>query len=134
MSAARSHRLALFGVLLASTAWADSAPMPPAKKPKPAAAQSAPAKSEARHIKVGVTQAGFEPAEIVAKPNEALVLDITRVFADTCATEIVFKDLGIKQELPMNQEVHVPVQAGKAGRIAFACAMNMIGGAIVVKE
>jgi plastocyanin domain-containing protein len=130
--------LALLGVFLASTACAkDAKPAPkaeaaPAVKAEPV--KSEPVKSEPRHVKVGVTQAGFEPAEISAKPNEALVLDITRVFADTCATEIVFKDLGIKQDLPMNQEVHVPVQAGKAGRIAFACAMNMIGGAIVVKE
>ena len=97
---------------------------------KPAAAK--PAEAPARHVKVGVTEAGFEPSEIAAKVGENLVLDITRVTDETCATAIVIPDQKVKAELPLNKEVQVPVKVGAAGRVAFACPMNMITGAVVV--
>ena len=87
-----------------------------------------------RHVKVGVTEAGFEPNEIQARTGETVVLDITRITEETCATAIVVPDQKLKVELPLNKEVQVPIKAGKAGRIAFACPMNMITGAIVVKD
>lgn len=125
-------------VLLVPAAFAEkkadatrSAAKPDAKPAKPAEKASEVA---ARHVKVGVTEAGFEPAEIAAKPNEALVLDVTRVTDETCATAIVIKDQGVNVKLPLNKEVEVPVKAGAAGRVAFACPMNMVQGAIVVKE
>lgn len=108
-------------------------PAPAAERPAAASAEAKPAPA-ARHVKVGVTEAGFEPNEIAAKAGEKLVLDITRVTDDTCATAIVIPDQKIKVELPLNKEVQVPVDAGKAGRIAFACPMNMITGAIVVTQ
>jgi plastocyanin domain-containing protein len=98
---------------------------------KTATATPAPAP---RHIKVGVTEAGFEPKEIEVKPNETVVLDIMRVTEETCATAIVVPDQKVKQDLPMNQEVQVTLHAGPNGRVAFACPMNMITGALVVKE
>ena len=101
---------------------------------KPAVAPPLAKAPEARHVKVGVTEAGFEPAEISARSGEQLVLDITRLTEETCATAIVIPAQKVKVELPLNKEVQVPVSAGSAGRVAFACPMNMITGAIVVKE
>jgi plastocyanin domain-containing protein len=101
---------------------------------KPVAAAPVVKALEGRHVKVGVTEAGFEPAEIAAHSGEQLVLDITRVTDETCATAIVIPAQKVKVELPLNKEVQVPVSAGTAGRVAFACPMNMITGAIVVKE
>jgi plastocyanin domain-containing protein len=124
---------ALLGLLAtSSTGFAEKKKTEPAGKSP--AASTAPATPAARHIKVGVTEAGFEPNEIEAKAGENLVLDITRVTDETCATAIVIPDQKLKQDLPLNKEVQVPVKAGKAGRIAFACPMNMVTGAIVVKD
>ena len=124
-------------VLLAVLAMAPRSAQAKGKKtlaPVPAAAAPVAKVPEARHVKVGVTEAGFEPAEIIARSGEQLVLDITRVTEETCATAIVIPSQKVKVELPLNKEVQVPVSAGAAGRIAFACPMNMITGAIVVKE
>jgi plastocyanin domain-containing protein len=97
------------------------------------AAVSQPTPAPLRHIKIGVTEAGFEPSEIEVKPGETVVLDVTRVTEQTCATAIVVADQNIRQDLPMNIEVPVTVHAGKTGRVGFACPMNMITGALVVK-
>lgn len=106
----------------------------PAAPPAPPSAPSPAKVPQARHVKLGVTEAGFEPSEISAKAGEQLVLDITRVTEETCATAIVIPSQKVKVELPLNKEVQVPVAAGPAGRVAFACPMNMITGAIVVNE
>lgn len=121
-----------------NTKAAEPRPDPVASAAKPAA-EVAPipptAKAgDTRHVKVGVTEAGFEPSQIEAKTGENIILDITRVTDETCATAIVIPDEKVKVELPLDKEVQVPVKAGKAGRIAFACPMNMITGAIVVKD
>jgi plastocyanin domain-containing protein len=123
-------RLPLACLLAALTAAPALAEAP---KAKPAAAKEPAAKPAARHVKVGVTEAGFEPNEIAAKPNETVVLDITRVTEETCATAIVVPDQQIKEKLPMNQEVAVTIHAPASGKVAFACPMNMITGAVVVK-
>jgi len=136
MSSKQNLSLALLGVLaLTGTAYADSKTKP-ADKATDAKSAKAAAKPEApaRHIKVGVTEAGFEPNEIQAKSGENIVLDITRVTDETCATAIVIPDQKIRVDLPLNKEVAVPVKASKVGRIAFACPMNMITGALVVTE
>lgn len=134
----RSIRMGIFAAVLAlaGAAAAKDKASKPAEKPAAAKAEKAEAKPAvaARHVKVGVTESGFEPNNIPAKAGEKLVLDITRVTDDTCATSIVIPDQKVKVELPLNKEVAVPVDAGKAGRIAFACPMNMITGAIVVTE
>jgi len=133
-------RLTLLAVVLGLMAWGcvNRAKAVETPAPKPAV-QVAPVPAGAkagdtRHVKVGVTEAGFEPSEIEAKTGENLILDITRVTDETCATAIVIPDQKAKVELPLNKEVQVPVKAGKAGRIAFACPMNMVTGAIVVKD
>ncbi|MBS2028822.1 MAG: cupredoxin domain-containing protein [Deltaproteobacteria bacterium] len=141
MSSRQNLSIALLGVLaLAGTAYADGKAKPAEKAAdskqaaKPADAKPAAKPADARHVKVGVTEAGFEPSEIRAKNGESLVLDITRVTDETCATAIVIPDQKVRVELPLNKEVAVPVKASKVGRIAFACPMNMVTGAVVVTE
>ena len=84
-------------------------------------------------VEVTVTEKGFEPDRIPAEKGKELTLLITRKFEKTCATEIVIKDPPVRKDLPMNTPVEVKITPTKEGEIAFACAMNMIGGYIVVK-
>ncbi|MFN7130955.1 MAG: cupredoxin domain-containing protein [Myxococcales bacterium] len=109
-----------------------------AKEPAAQKKESAPAAAEqpgeARHVKVLVTEKGFEPARIEAKPGESLVLDITRKTDQTCATNLMIPEQKVKLDLPLDEEVQVPVKVSKAGTIRFGCQMGMmIGGVIVAK-
>ncbi len=84
-------------------------------------------------VTVEVTQDGFVPKEIQAKVSQSITLVVTRKTDMTCAKQIVFADLGVEKELPMNQAVEVTVTPTKAGDLRFACGMDMIAGKLVVR-
>jgi plastocyanin domain-containing protein len=84
-------------------------------------------------IEVSVTGEGFVPASIKVKAGQPVTLVVTRKTDRTCATEIVIKDQGINQKLPLNQPVVVAFTPNKAGQLRYACGMDMISGVIVVE-
>jgi len=96
-------------------------------------AKGTPTKSAAQVIEMSVTEEGFVPAQVKVKAGQPVKLIVTRKTARTCATEIVIKDFGIKQSLPLNQAVEVTFTPTKAGSFRYACAMDMIAGVIIVE-
>jgi plastocyanin domain-containing protein len=84
-------------------------------------------------VVVEVTQEGFVPKEIPAKVGQPITLVVTRKTDMTCAKQIVFADLGVEKELPMNQAVEVTVTPERQGELRFACDMDMIAGKLVVE-
>lgn len=84
-------------------------------------------------VTVEVTDEGFVPKEIPAKAGQPITLVVTRKTDMTCAKQIVFADLGVEKELPMNQAVEVTVTPKKSGDLRFACGMDMIAGKLVVE-
>ena len=97
-------------------------------------ARAAPAaKGAARTVEMTVTSDGFVPAEVKVKKGEKVRLAITRKTDRTCATEIVVKDYGISQPLPLEKTVYVDLTPTKAGKVKYACGMDMISGFLVVE-
>ena len=86
-----------------------------------------------RTIEISVTKEGFTPAEVKAKAGETVKLAVTRKVERTCATEIVMKDFGVNEPLPLDKTVVVTVKPEKPGSYRFACGMDMIAGALVVE-
>lgn len=84
-------------------------------------------------VTVEVTQEGFVPKEIPAKVGQPITLVVTRKTDVTCAKQIVFADLGVEKELPMNEAVEVTVTPERQGELRFACSMDMIAGKLVVE-
>jgi plastocyanin domain-containing protein len=84
-------------------------------------------------IEVAVTSDGFVPANIKVRQGQKVRLVVTRKTDRTCATEIVIKDQGINQALPLNRPVTVEFTPRKTGQIRYACGMDMISGVIVVE-
>ena len=87
----------------------------------------------AQVIEMSVTKAGFVPTQIKAKVGQAVTLMITRKTDHTCAKDIVIKDYGIQQPLPLDKTVEVTFTTTKVGSSRFACAMDMIAGTIIVE-
>lgn len=94
---------------------------------------AAPSKLEEQKIAVAVTHNGFEPALIRVRAGQPVRLVVTRKVERTCATAFVVRDYGIRKPLPLNRPVDVRFTPRKAGTIRYACAMNMIGGQLVVQ-
>jgi plastocyanin domain-containing protein len=88
----------------------------------------------AAHVVAG--EHGFEPSSIfVHKAAAGATAPITfvRTTERTCATEVVFPDLNIKRDLPMNQPQTVEVPIDLARTLTFQCGMGMYKGEVVVR-
>ena len=84
-------------------------------------------------VNVTVTRDGFVPAQVAVKQGQPVKLVVTRKVERTCATEIVMKDFGVNQPLPLEQAVTVTLTPRKAGEYRFACGMDMIAGVLRVE-
>lgn len=87
----------------------------------------------AQVVQIAVTQEGFVPSSVKVSKGQPVKLVITRKTERTCATEIVIKDYGIDQKLPLNQPVEVVFTPTKSGTVQYACGMNMIKGQLEVE-
>ncbi len=106
-----------------------------AKKSETAATSAAPA-ADANGpltIAIAVDSTGFNPSEVKATAGKPVTLVFTRKTEQTCATSVVFPDLKITKDLPMNTPVEITFTPEKSGDINFACGMNMITGVVTVQ-
>lgn len=87
----------------------------------------------AQKVEIQVTKQGFVPEKVTVKAGTPVALHVTRTVDRTCATEIVLKDFGVNQPLPMDKTVTVVVNPKKPGTYRFACGMDMIAGELRVQ-
>ena len=80
-----------------------------------------------------VSENGFTPEEITFKQGQPLKLAFYRADAKNCGSEIIFKDLNIKKNLPVGKVVLIDIPTEKAGEFSFACGMDMLKGKIIVQ-
>jgi plastocyanin domain-containing protein len=121
-------RPALAAVALAVLASSCSKPTEASSQPS---ASGAPA-AEGRVIEITASNEGYTPSTVEAKKGESLVLRFTRTTKSECLAQVVFPELKISRDLPMNKPVEIAVKADKAGKIPFQCGMAMIHGSINV--
>jgi plastocyanin domain-containing protein len=89
-------------------------------------------KNGVRTVEMAVTDNGFEPSKVKANKGEKLRLVVTRKTESTCAKEIVIKDAGINQPLPLNKPVTVELTPKKSGEIRYACGMDHVSGVVFI--
>ena len=91
-----------------------------------------PAPPSARTVAIDVGRE-YTPAEVTASPGEALHLVFTRTTDEGCGQQLVFPDLDIRRDLPLDEPVAVDLTAPASGRLGFTCGMDMYRGAVVVR-
>jgi plastocyanin domain-containing protein len=86
-----------------------------------------------RQIRVEVGSDGYHPAEVTAHANEPVRLVFTRTTDEGCGQQLVFPDLHIRRDLPLDEPVPVDVTMPASGAIRFTCGMNMFQGSVVAR-
>jgi plastocyanin domain-containing protein len=79
---------------------------------------------------------GFSPPSLKLThggPGSHAAVTFVRTTDKTCATEVVFPDLNLKKDLPLNTPVTVDVPTDSARTLTFQCGMAMYKGALVVR-
>ncbi len=76
---------------------------------------------------------GFHPSSISVKKGAPLTLEFKRTSDQTCATAVVFPDLKIEKNLPLNEVVAIEVPTDAARTLTFQCGMGMYQSKILVQ-
>ena len=84
-------------------------------------------------MKIVVSKDGFMPQEITYKKGQPLKLAVYRADDDVCTEEIIFKNLNIKQKLPVGEVVLIDIPTERSGELNFACGMNMHKGKLIIE-
>jgi P-type Cu+ transporter len=83
-------------------------------------------------IGIVVDDSGFNPGQITVAKGVPLSLDFKRISDKTCATKVVFPELNVEHELPLNKTVSVEIPTDKARIVSFQCGMGMYKSSVVV--
>lgn len=123
--------LAAAAVALAACDQKHDDAAPPSALASPLAAPELPG-----GLRVTGTEHGWTPSTLSLPQGAAgstTTVTFVRTTDKTCATEVVFPDLGMKKELLLNQPVAVQVPTDTARTLTFQCGMAMYKGKLVVK-
>jgi plastocyanin domain-containing protein len=93
-----------------------------------------PASAEQRRsIAVAVGASGYTPSEVTAAAGEEVRLVFTRTSDEGCGQQLVFPEMHIHRDLPLDEPVPVDITMPASGTVAFTCGMGMYRGALVVR-
>lgn len=104
--------------------------------PAPADKPAAPVASidvKGRRVDITAGSNGFKPNNVAVKQGEATTLVFTRTTDETCATEVVFPEINLKKDLPLNKQVAIEVPVDKSRTLAFQCGMGMYKSKVVIE-
>ncbi len=95
-----------------------------------------PAPPTATRFEIAVTDKGFEPRDVSVPAGKPVTIVFERKTDQTCAKEVVL-DTGdgtkIEKQLPLDTKVEIATTFPKAGKLGYACAMDMMKGTITVQ-
>lgn len=91
-------------------------------------------KSSSNVINITVENGVYTPARIEMKQGDKIKLVFLRKDPSPCAEKVIFDELGINTDLPLNKPVEVEIQPEIPGEFAFTCQMKMYVGSLVVNN
>jgi plastocyanin domain-containing protein len=120
----------------AHVTWIALAVLPACDKKSEPSPESVAITASAGSARVEVGEHGFSPSSLTipkGAPGSTVAVTFVRSTDDTCAKEVVFPDLGIKKDLPLNEPVIIDLPTDASRTLTFQCGMAMYKGALVVR-
>jgi plastocyanin domain-containing protein len=83
-------------------------------------------------IPITADDKGFSPSSVTVQKGSKATLVFTRTSDKTCADKVVFPELKIEKDLPLNTPVKIDVPTDKEQKLTFQCGMAMYKSSVVV--
>ena len=83
-------------------------------------------------IPITADDKGFSPSSVTVQKGSKATLVFTRTSEKTCADKVVFPELKIEKDLPLNTPVKIDVPTDKEQKLTFQCGMAMYKSSVVV--
>lgn len=90
-------------------------------------------KSIEHEVNITVDNGVYTPASIEISAGEPVTLNFLRKDASPCAEKVIFADLNISEDLPINKSKAIQIKAPQQGEYEFTCQMQMYRGKLIVK-
>ena len=74
----------------------------------------------------------YTPARIEVPAGRPVTLRFLRKDPSPCAEQVLFDDLRISRELPLNKKLDITLTPTSPGEYEFTCQMRMYRGTLVV--
>ena len=84
-------------------------------------------------VEIRVKDGTYQPALVEIPAGQPITLDFTREDATPCAEKVVFADLDITADLPLERTQSISLPALQAGTYEFTCQMGMYRGRLIAK-
>ena len=85
-------------------------------------------------VEVVVENGVYTPARIEVKLGQLVKLSFVRKDPSPCAEKVIFDELNLSFDLPINKPVLVKIKPEQAGEYAFNCQMKMYVGSLSVSD
>jgi plastocyanin domain-containing protein len=92
-----------------------------------------PAPPGVQQTKVVVDSKGFSPNEVKVEKGKPASLVFVRTTDSTCAKQVVFPELKLEKELPLNIPVTIDVPTAEARTLTFQCGMAMYKSSVLIQ-
>jgi plastocyanin domain-containing protein len=86
-----------------------------------------------QQAKIKVDKKGFSPSEVKLDKGKPAELVFVRTSDETCAKEVVFPELKIERDLPLNTPVKIDIPTTEARTLTFQCGMAMYKSSVLIQ-
>jgi len=91
-------------------------------------------KASSNEIEIIVENGVYNPSRIEVKLGEKIKLTFLRKDPSPCTEKVIFDELGISLDLPVDKKVSVSLKPETAGEYSFSCQMKMYVGTLIVSS
>lgn len=85
-------------------------------------------------VTIIVDNGTYEPSRIRLAAGQDTTLRFLRKDASPCAATVVFADLDISEELPLDKPKNISLPPLSSGEYPFTCQMQMYRGTLIVND
>ena len=85
-------------------------------------------------IEIRIANGVYTPSRIVAQAGSPITVRFLREDPSPCAEKVIFDELGVTADLPIQQPIDVTITPAEAGEYTFTCQMQMYRGTLLVKD